>query len=97
MGSRRLPDSGFRRSTTGGGIARATGVPDLGLLSVTGGRAPAPSSSFRGPVIADADTGYGNALNPAAVQFAPLGVAGLHLEDQRFPKRCVLRRQVAGQ
>ena len=41
-------------------------------------------------MIADADTGYGNALNTrrAAQAFASLGVAALHLEDQTFPKRC---------
>src|SRR3546814_14086268 len=42
------------------------------------------------PVIADADTGYGNALNcQRAVRiFERAGVAALHLEDQTFPKRC---------
>jgi 2-methylisocitrate lyase-like PEP mutase family enzyme len=42
------------------------------------------------PVIADADTGYGNALNAQATAraFERAGVAAFHLEDQRFPKRC---------
>jgi 2-methylisocitrate lyase-like PEP mutase family enzyme len=42
------------------------------------------------PVIADADTGYGNALNAqrAVREFERAGVAALHLEDQTFPKRC---------
>lgn len=77
---------------TGGGIARATGVPDLGLLGMTEVAAHlAPIVEHAGvPVIADADTGYGNALNTrrAVREFARLGVAGLHLEDQQFPKRC---------
>jgi len=77
---------------TGGGIARAMGVPDLGLLSATEVVAHlAPIVEHAGvPVIADADTGYGNALNArrAVREFARLGVAGLHLEDQQFPKRC---------
>jgi len=77
---------------TGGGIARSMGVPDLGLLSVTEVVAHlAPIVEQAGvPVIADADTGYGNALNArrAVREFARLGVAGLHLEDQQFPKRC---------
>ena len=77
---------------TGGGIARATGVPDLGLLSMTEVLAHlAPVVEQAGvPVIADADTGYGNALNTrrAVREFERLGVAGLHLEDQQFPKRC---------
>jgi len=42
------------------------------------------------PIIADADTGYGNALNVrrAVREFERAGVAGFHLEDQTFPKRC---------
>jgi len=77
---------------TGGGIARSMGVPDLGLLSVTevvAHLAPIVEQASV-PVIADADTGYGNALNArrAVREFARLGVAGLHLEDQQFPKRC---------
>src|SRR2546430_10527140 len=42
------------------------------------------------PVIADADTGYGNALNAqrAARAFERTGVAAFHLEDQSFPKKC---------
>src|SRR6202008_397732 len=42
------------------------------------------------PLIADADTGYGNALNAqaAARAFERAGVAALHLEDQTFPKKC---------
>jgi 2-methylisocitrate lyase-like PEP mutase family enzyme len=77
---------------TGGGIARSMGVPDLGLLSVTEVVAHlAPIVEQAGvPVIADADTGYGNALNArrTAREFERLGVAALHLEDQQFPKRC---------
>src|SRR3546814_5279256 len=42
------------------------------------------------PLIADADTGYGNALNAqrTARAFQRAGVAGFHLEDQQYPKRC---------
>jgi isocitrate lyase len=42
------------------------------------------------PIIADADDGYGNALSTrrTVAEFMRAGVAGLHLEDQRFPKRC---------
>ena len=42
------------------------------------------------PVVADADTGYGNALNVQRTvrEFERAGVAGLHIEDQHFPKRC---------
>src|SRR3989442_13876450 len=42
------------------------------------------------PVIADADDGYGNAMSTMRTvqEFIKTGVAGIHLEDQRFPKRC---------
>ena len=45
---------------------------------------------FRSPLIADADTGYGNALNVrrTVTAYEAAGVAGLHLEDQQLPKRC---------
>ena len=77
---------------SGGAIARSAGYPDLGLLTMT------DVCSILShivnvtdlPVIADADTGFGNALNVRlTVQaFERIGVAGLHLEDQTFPKRC---------
>lgn len=77
---------------SGGAIARSTGVPDLGLLSftdvVTRLREVVDATNL--PVIADADTGYGNALNVFRTvrQFERLGVAALHLEDQVSPKKC---------
>jgi len=77
---------------TGGGIARSMGYPDLGLLGMTEviERVAGIVEHAGLPVIADADTGYGNALNTrrAVREFARAGVAGLHLEDQTFPKRC---------
>jgi 2-methylisocitrate lyase-like PEP mutase family enzyme len=77
---------------TGGGIARSMGYPDLGLLSFSEivDRLANIVEHAGVPVIADADTGYGNALNArrAAREFERAGVAGFHLEDQTFPKRC---------
>lgn len=77
---------------SGGAIARAAGYPDLGLLSVSEVcyRLADIVEASSVPVIADADTGYGNGLNVARTvrTFERLGVAGLHLEDQEFPKRC---------
>ena len=77
---------------TGGGIARSMGYPDLGLLSFTEvlDRLREIVHHAEVPVIGDADTGYGNALNArrAVREFARAGVAALHLEDQTFPKRC---------
>ncbi|MEV0810816.1 oxaloacetate decarboxylase [Micromonospora sp. NPDC050200] len=77
---------------SGGAVARSSGVPDLGLLTMTEvlGRLREVVDAVDVPVIADADTGYGNALNVRRTvrEFDRLGVAALHLEDQVTPKRC---------
>lgn len=77
---------------SGGAIARSAGVPDLGLLSLTEvlGRLREIVDATGLPVIADADTGYGSALNVFRTvrEFERMGVAALHLEDQVSPKRC---------
>jgi len=77
---------------TGAGTSVAHGYPDYGLLTMTEMAANAARMSDAAgiPVIADADTGYGNELNVVrTVQaYARAGVAALHIEDQTFPKRC---------
>lgn len=77
---------------SGGAVARAAGYPDLGLLSFTEvlDRMHRIVDSTDLPVIADADTGFGNSINVhrTAREFARIGVAAFHLEDQTFPKRC---------
>lgn len=77
---------------TGSGVAASHGLPDLGLLTQTEmvSRAAQLADAITIPIIADADTGYGNALNVTrTVQlYERAGVAGLHLEDQDFPKKC---------
>jgi 2-methylisocitrate lyase-like PEP mutase family enzyme len=77
---------------TGAGTSVAHGYPDYGLLTMTemAGNAARMSEAAGIPVIADADTGYGNELNVVrTVQaYARAGVAALHIEDQTFPKRC---------
>jgi 2-methylisocitrate lyase-like PEP mutase family enzyme len=77
---------------SGGAIARSMGVPDIGLLTLTDIviRLREITSVVNIPVIADADTGYGNEVNVRKTieMFEQVGVAGLHLEDQEFPKRC---------
>lgn len=77
---------------SGGATARSCGIPDLGLLDVSEivSRLGHIVDVTSIPVIADADTGYGNALSArrAARAFEKTGVAGFHLEDQVFPKRC---------
>lgn len=78
---------------TGYGAAAAiAGVPDIGLLSVTemaGACARMVEAADR-PLIADIDTGYGNALNVRRTirTFEQAGAAGVHIEDQEQPKRC---------
>jgi 2-methylisocitrate lyase-like PEP mutase family enzyme len=77
---------------SGGAIARSAGVPDLGLLGLTEvlARIREIVDATPLPVIADADAGYGNALNVYRTvrEFERLGVAALHLEDQVSPKKC---------
>lgn len=77
---------------SGGAIARGTGYPDIGLLTLTEVTAVLAHlvTVSELPIIADADTGFGNGLNVRRTvqEFERVGVAGLHLEDQTFPKRC---------
>ena len=77
-----------------------TGLPDVGLTTMTEmvGNARYIASAVRVPVIADSDTGFGNAINVMRTirEYIGAGVAGLHMEDQVSPKRCghVAGRQV---
>jgi 2-methylisocitrate lyase-like PEP mutase family enzyme len=68
------------------------GRPDVGLLTMTemAGNAGAIAACVDIPVIADADTGYGNPLNVIRTvgAYEAAGVAGLHIEDQVAPKKC---------
>jgi carboxyvinyl-carboxyphosphonate phosphorylmutase len=78
---------------TGAGTAvTRVGKPDLGFASLTEmlANASAIASTISVPLIADADTGYGGALNVYRTiqEYEKAGVAALHIEDQAFPKRC---------
>ena len=77
---------------TGAGTAAAAGFPDYGLVTMTEmvENARRIAAVVDVPVIADADTGYGNELNVTRTirEFERAGVAAVHLEDQEFPKRC---------
>src|ERR1700726_445775 len=77
---------------TGAGTSMARGFPDFGLLSMSEmvENAAMIARTVEIPVIADADTGYGNELNVTRTvrEFEGRGVAGLHIEDQGFPKKC---------
>ena len=78
---------------TGAGTAAShLGQPDLGLATLTemANHAGHLASCVSLPIIADADTGYGNALNAVRTvrEYERAGVAGLHIEDQVAPKKC---------
>src|SRR2546427_3233237 len=78
---------------TGSGAANSLlGEPDLGLTTMTemANQAVRICAATSLPVIADADTGYGGPLNVRRTvqEYERAGVAGLHIEDQVFPKRC---------
>lgn len=89
-----IEQAGFKAVyMTGSGAAMdLLGLPDLGFLTmsemVAHARNIVQATSL--PVIADADTGYGNALNVMRTvrEYEGAGVAGLHIEDQVAPKRC---------
>ena len=77
----------------GGGTAlNRLGIADLGLITMTEmvDNAAAIAQAVTVPVIADADTGFGNQLNVQRTvrEYERAGVAAIHLEDQVFPKRC---------
>ena len=77
---------------TGFGTAASHGLPDMGMIGL--GEMSANAARIAGavsiPVVADADTGYGNETNVArtVALYERAGVAALHIEDQDWPKRC---------
>lgn len=77
---------------SGFGTAMGRGFADVGLLTATEmlQNAGAMARAISVPLIADADTGYGNPLNVwrTVRDYEAAGVAGLHIEDQVFPKKC---------
>jgi methylisocitrate lyase len=80
-------------SISGAAVAASVlGYPDVGLLTLTEAvnQARHVARSVDIPVLVDADTGFGNALNVMRTvrEFEDAGLAGLSIEDQTFPKRC---------
>jgi methylisocitrate lyase len=78
---------------SGAGLCNATaGVPDIGLLTLTevAQLAGYVARAVKIPAIVDADTGFGGPENAARTieEFERAGLAGCHIEDQEFPKRC---------
>jgi 2-methylisocitrate lyase-like PEP mutase family enzyme len=94
LAARVIAASGFEAVyITGAGIANtALGVPDLGLVTLTElvDHVAAISDAVALPLIADADTGFGNALNlrRAVRLLERAGANAIQIEDQVFPKRC---------
>ena len=91
--ARAVAQAGFEALyVSGGATANVAGFPDIGLLTMTEVcrtiREIADASGL--PVIADADTGYGEVEScvRTVVAYERAGAAALHLEDQVFPKRC---------
>ncbi len=91
--ARAVARAGFSAAyVSGGALSADSGVPDIGLRSCTDFcrliRDVADSSGL--PVMADADTGFGEGEMTAKAlrDYQTAGAAGFHLEDQTFPKRC---------
>jgi 2-methylisocitrate lyase-like PEP mutase family enzyme len=94
LGARLVEEAGFSAAymTGFGSAASRLGQPDVGLLSLPEmvDNARRIAAAVEIPVIADADTGYGNAINVIRTvhEFEAAGVAAIHLEDQVMPKQC---------
>jgi 2-methylisocitrate lyase-like PEP mutase family enzyme len=93
LSARLVEEAGFEAAyLSGGAVARSMGIPDIGLVTMSESieRAVEVVSAIKIPIIADADTGYGNAVNlvRSVREFERAGVAAIHIEDQITPKRC---------
>ena len=94
MSARVLEEAGFEAIyMTGYGTSLSlTGLPDVGLTSMSEMVANARyiANAVKIPLLADADTGFGNAINVIRTirEYINAGVAGVHMEDQVSPKRC---------
>jgi carboxyvinyl-carboxyphosphonate phosphorylmutase len=94
LGARLVEQAGFTAAymTGFGSAATWLGRPDVGLMALSEmiGNARRIVEAVEIPVIADADTGYGNAINVIRTvrEYERAGVAAIHLEDQVMPKKC---------
>ena len=91
--ARLIEQAGFETVyMTGAGTAASLGYPDFGLVTMSEMVANAQriAAAVEVPVIADADTGYGNELNVfrTVQEYERCGAAAIHIEDQVFPKKC---------
>jgi 2-methylisocitrate lyase-like PEP mutase family enzyme len=93
-GARFVEQAGFEAAyMTGNGVSACLlGRPDVGLVDLTlfVAHAHRVAACVAIPVICDADTGYGNAVNVKRTveEFEAAGIAAIHIEDQVSPKRC---------
>lgn len=93
LGARLIQQAGFEAVYMSGYAVESTfGKPDVGLTTLTemAGRAGQIADAVSVPVIADADTGYGNVINVARTvrEFERAGVCAIQIEDQALPKKC---------
>ncbi len=94
LSARLIEKMGFEAMYLSGAVLANSvgGVPDVGLMTLTEAEAHAKAIArvTSIPIVADADTGYGEAENTARCVrvMEEAGVSGIHLEDQVFPKRC---------
>lgn len=93
LSARLVEQAGFSAIyASGGAIARSCGFPDIGLLSFSEvlQRLQHMAEVTTLPIIADADTGFGNEINVKRTiqEYIRIGMAACHIEDQVFPKRC---------
>ena len=93
LGAKIAEEAGYQAVYISGFCVEASfGYPDVGVISMTEfvDRAASVAAATERPVICDADTGFGNAVNVVRTvrELERTGVAGLHLEDQRMPKKC---------
>ncbi|MEW6442492.1 MAG: isocitrate lyase/PEP mutase family protein [bacterium] len=89
-----VEQAGFKAVYMSGYLTAAStlGLPDLGLLTMSemARNVRAMADAVEIPVIADADTGYGNVVNVVRTvrEYEKAGAAAIHIEDQVWPKRC---------
>jgi len=94
LGARLIEEAGFSAAymTGFGSAASRLGRPDVGLMTLSEmvDNARRIAQAIDIPVIADADTGYGNSLNVIRTvhEYEAAGVSAIHLEDQVMPKKC---------
>ena len=93
ISARIIEDAGFEAvAITGGGVSRSKCISDSGILTMTEvlDQTRTIVDAVSVPVIADCDTGYGNAINLMRTvrEFERAGVAAFFFEDQETPKKC---------